>query len=87
MTPVTQTTKDLKTAWQDAEAKAHKLQADKDQALAKVRDRYADKQRKANDEAAAAQKAYLDAQATDELRSRDDQDEAARIAENLGLTL
>lgn len=82
---MTKTTNDLKQAWQDAEAKAQKIMADKDEAVQKIRTRFDERLRAANNKAAEAQKAYLDADAVDELRSRDDQENAARIAENLGL--
>lgn len=79
----------LEQAWRDAEARAVKLQNDKDEALQKVRDRFADRQRAAVDEAAAAQKAWLDASAAQALADRDDLDEQAKqtLADNLGLTL
>lgn len=87
---------DLEHAWLQAEAKAQKLQADKDAALTKVRDQYNTKVAKAVDEAAAAQKAYLDDQVIQSLLDRIDPDapdpdaERARIqaqAAALGLTL
>lgn len=67
-----------------AEAKAYKLQAEKDEALQKVRDKYTDRLRDANDEAAAAQKELCDAEAAAALVGRDD---AETVASNLGLTL
>jgi hypothetical protein len=38
----------LEQTWRDLEAKAQQIMADKDEAIAKVRERYADKQRQAN---------------------------------------
>jgi predicted RNase H-like nuclease len=78
------TTKNLKKAWQDAESAAIALQNEKDEAIDKVRAKYGDRLRKANDEAAAAQKKYLDAEAAAALVGRDD---AELVASNLGLTL
>ena len=72
----------LRKRWQDAEAKAQKLQADKDDALAKTRDRYSEKLRAAADDAAAAQKEWLDALAGDSLLDRPD---GEQIARSLGL--
>lgn len=76
--------KKLRADYEDAEAKAQKLMADKDEALAKVRDRFGGRLRKANDAAAEAQKALNDAEAAAALVGRDD---AEIIAANLGLTL
>ena len=78
------TVKDLRKRWQDAEAKAHALQAEKDEAVDKVRTRYADKLRKAVDDAAAAQKEYLDAEVVESLRDRPD---GEAVAASLGLKL
>lgn len=78
------TTKDLKDKWQAAEAAAVKLQNEKDDAIDKVRAKYADRQRKAVDKAAEAQKVYLDAEAADALRDRPD---GEAVAEALGLKL
>jgi hypothetical protein len=77
-------TDSLRDKWEKAEAKAVEVQASKDDAVAKVRERYADKQRKANDAAASAQKEYNDAVAAEALLDRPD---GAEIAERLGLTL
>jgi hypothetical protein len=74
----------LKTAWKDAEDKALKLQADRDQAIAKVRERYDKRLRAANDEAAKAQKAFLDSEAAAALVGRED---AEQVAKDLGLEL
>lgn len=74
----------LRKEWQDAEAKAIKLQNDRDEALDKVRTRFNEKLTAAVDEAAAAQKAFLDAQVVDSLRGRDDGEVVART---LGLSL
>ena len=81
---MTQSTEDLQAKFEQAEAKAQKLQSDKDEALQNVRDRFSDKQRQATDKAAEAQKAWADAVAADALRDRPD---GAKIAEALGLTL
>jgi predicted DNA-binding protein (UPF0278 family) len=78
------TTKNLKKAWQDAESAAIALQNEKDEAIDKVRAKYGEKQRKAVDDAAAKQKLYLDAEAAAALVGRDD---AELVASNLGLTL
>jgi malate synthase len=78
------TTNDLKQKWQELEADAIRLQNEKDAAIDKIRAEYGDKQRDAVDKAAAAQKAYLDADAADALRDRPD---GAAVAETLGLTL
>jgi hypothetical protein len=74
----------LRGDYESAEAKAQKLMAEKDEAMGKVRDKYAEKLAVANDEAAAAQKALCDAEAAAALVGRDD---AAVVANNLGLTL
>jgi hypothetical protein len=74
----------LEQTWRDLEAKAQRIMADKDEAIAKVRERYADKQRQANQDAADAQKAYLDADAAAALLDRPD---GADVAAALGLTL
>lgn len=74
----------LEKAWRDAEARAVKLQGEKDEALAKVRERFGEKLRGAVDEAASAQKAFLDAQVAESLRDRPDGDEVARA---LGVSL
>jgi hypothetical protein len=78
------TTKDLEAAYKDAEAKAFKVQTDRDEAITKVRAKYDDRLRKANNETAQAQKAWLDAQAADALLDRPDGEEVARA---LGLEL
>ena len=77
-------TDDLRDKYEQAEAKAHKLQADRDEALAKVREKHDQPLRDAIDEAAAAQKAYLDAEAAQALVGRPD---AEKVAADLGLTL
>jgi hypothetical protein len=74
----------LETAWKDAEDKALKLQADRDQAIAKVRERYDKRLREANAAAAKAQKAYLDSEAAAALVGRAD---AEQVAKDLGLEL
>lgn len=77
-------TKALKTKWQNLEAKAVDLQNEKDADLDKLRAKYADRQRKAVDEAAAAQKEYLDAEAVQPLLDRPD---GEAVAKALGLEL
>ena len=77
-------TKDLEKAWRDAEAEAVRLQNEKDDALDKVRAKYAKRQRAAVDKAAKAQKVFLDAEAADALRDRPD---GEAVAEALGLEL
>jgi hypothetical protein len=94
--------KELRSEWEQAEAQAHKLQAEKDAAIDKIRERYTDRQRKANDEAARKQKVYLDADAAQTLADRADAEAAAApdpeaaararagvalLAESLGLKL
>jgi hypothetical protein len=74
----------LKARFEKAEAAAHQLQADKDKAVRHARDKYAAKLQKANDQAAAAQKEWLDAEAVDALLDRPD---GERVARSLGLTL
>lgn len=76
--------KDLKQAWLDAEADAIRLQGEKDDAIDKARAKYAKRQRAAVDKAAAAQKAYLDADAAGALLDRPD---GEAVADALGLTL
>lgn len=80
-------TKDLKDKWQAAEAEAIRLQNEKDDAIDKVRAKYGDRLRKKVEAAAAAQKKFLDAEATDALRERPDQEAAAAKAAELGLSL
>lgn len=77
-------TDDLKAKWEKAEADAQKLMADKDDAVAKVFARYADRLQKANQRAADAQKEWNDAVAAQGLVGRDD---AEDVADRLGLTL
>lgn len=74
----------LRAEYEKAEAAAHKLQAEKDEAMQKARDRFFDRQRDANEKAARAQKALCDAEAAAALVGRDD---AETVAANLGLTL
>lgn len=78
------TVESLEKAWRDAEAKAVKLQNEKDEAVSKVRDRFGDKLRSAVDEAASAQKAFLDAEVVESLRDRPDGEDVARA---LGVSL
>ena len=74
----------LRSDYEQAEARAQALMADKDAAIQRVRDEYGDELRAANDEAAAAQKLLCDAEAAQALVGRDD---AETVAANLGLTL
>jgi hypothetical protein len=78
------TVEELRARFEKAEAEAQKVMADKDDALAKVRDRYAEKLREATDHAAERQKEWLDAEAAAALVGRDD---AEAVARTLGLTL
>jgi hypothetical protein len=77
-------TKKLRGEWEQAEQKAQQLQAEKDDAIDKLRAKYTQKLRDAVDEAAAAQKRFLDAEAADALRDRPD---GKAVADALGLTL
>lgn len=74
----------LRSDAEKAEQRAQKLMAEKDEAVQKVRDKYTDRLRDANDEAAAAQKALCDAEAANALLDRPD---GPSVAEALGLTL
>jgi hypothetical protein len=74
----------LRADYERAEAKAHSLQAQKDEAAQKLIDKYRDRQRDANQKAAEAQKALCDAEAAAALVGRPD---AETVAANLGLTL
>jgi hypothetical protein len=74
----------LRADYERAEAKAHSLQAEKDEAAQKLIDKYRDRQRDANQKAAEAQKALCDAEAAAALVGRPD---AETVAANLGLTL
>lgn len=75
---------DLKKQYEEAEARAQKIMADRDEALQKVRDRFDDKLREANAEAAEAQKALNDTEAARALMDRPD---GRAIADALGLEL
>jgi hypothetical protein len=74
----------LRAEYERAEAHAHSLQAEKDEAAQKLIDKYRDRQRDANQKAAEAQKALCDAEAAAALVGRPD---AETVAANLGLTL
>lgn len=74
---------DLKAAWEKAEANAHKIQAEKDRELERVRRKYQARLQKANDKAAEAQKVFLDSEARKGLEGRDDAEDVARA---LGLS-
>jgi hypothetical protein len=76
--------KKLEQDWKDKEAAAIKIQADKDEAVQKARDKYAERLRKAVDEASKAQQEFADASAAEARVGRDD---AEIVANNLGLTL
>jgi hypothetical protein len=67
----------LRAEYEHAEEKAQRLQADKDDALQKVMDKYRDKMRDANQRLADAQKALADAEAAAALIGRDDAEEKA----------
>jgi hypothetical protein len=78
----------LRLDFEQAESKAQKLMAEKDEAIAKVRERYGDKLREANDAAAAAQKAWVDAEATAALIERypdEDERRAVMVSRRLDL--
>lgn len=77
-------TQDLQAAYETALEKAQKLMADKDAAITAIRAKYTAKLQAANDDAAAAHKAWLTAEAIDGLAGRDDREEVAR---SLGLTI
>jgi hypothetical protein len=80
--------KKLRADFEQAESKAQKLMAEKDEAIAKVRERYGDKLREANDAAAAKQKALCDAEATAALIERyPDEDERRSVMASRGLDL
>lgn len=68
----------LRADYEQAEAKAQKIMAEKDDAIAKIRDKYTDRLRTANDDAAAAQKRLLDAEVVEALRDRPDGEQIAR---------
>jgi DNA anti-recombination protein RmuC len=74
----------LRADYEKAEQHAQKIMADKDDAVAKVQEKYGDRLRKANDQAAAAQKALMDAEAANALLDRPD---GQSVAEALGLEL
>jgi hypothetical protein len=76
--------KDLHETYEKAEQDAQKIMADRDDAIQKVRDRFDDRLRKANDKAAKAQKVWLDAQAAEALLDRPD---GEAVAQALGLNL
>jgi hypothetical protein len=79
-------TKDLQAAWQNAEAKAQAIMAEKDDAIDKVRAKYADKLRKATQDAADAQKVFLDADAAQHVINRDESvDTKVALLVSLGL--
>ena len=78
------TTKDLEADYKAAEAKAYKISADYEDAIAKVKARYLPRAKAAADEARAAQKLWMDAHAADGLRDRPD---GQAVADALGLTL
>lgn len=79
----------LRAEFEQTEAKAQNLMAEKDDAVQKVREKYADKLRDLNNQAAAVQKKLNDAEAAQGIADRDDLDDDGkqRLAENLGLTL
>ena len=75
---------DLEKKYEQAEAAAAKLQAEKDEALEKVYEKYGDRLREANDAAAAAQKEYMDGKIVEKLKDRFD---GSLVAGALGLKL
>lgn len=77
-------TEKLRADYEQAEQKAQKIMADKDEALQKIRDRYTDKLRDANQAAADAQKTWMDAEAAEVLLDRPDGETVAKV---LGLEL
>lgn len=76
--------KKLRSDYEKAEAKAQKIMADKDEALAKIRERFTERLQAANDDAAAKQKVWADAEAANALLDRPD---GGLVAERLGLEL
>jgi hypothetical protein len=80
--------KKLRADFEQAEKKAQEIMAEKDEAIAKVRERYGDKLRAANDAAAEKQKAWVDAEATAALIERyPDEDERRAVMASRGLDL
>lgn len=79
------TSQELLKLYEAAEADAHRIQAEKDAAIKKVRTKYSDKLRKAVDKAAEIQTEYRNRAAVEELLSREDHVGAKRVAEGLGL--
>lgn len=77
-------TQDYEKAYQEAEAKAQQIMAERDEAMAKVRDRFDDRLRKATDKAAEMQKRMLDAQVRESLKDRPD---GEALAASLGISL
>ncbi len=77
-------TKDLKKAYEDAEANAQKIMAERDEAMAKVRERFDDRLRKANADAADAQKRFMDAEVIQSLLDRPDGEAVARSLREQG---
>lgn len=75
---------DFQKKYEQAAANTAKLQAEKDDALAKVYDKYGDRLRDAIDAEAAAQKAWMDDEAARALLDRPD---GEAVAASLGLTL
>ena len=73
----------LRSDYQAAEQAAQKLGNEYDTAKQKLKDRYTKRLRAANDKAAAAQKAFLDAEAATALKGRED---SRGLAKALGLT-
>ena len=74
----------LQQEYEQLEAKAHDLQAKRDEALAKLREKHDQGLIDANVAAAEKQKEWMDAVAANALVGRDD---AEAVASNLGLTL
>jgi hypothetical protein len=78
----------LRKDYERLERVAQDVMAEKDEAIAKVRERYGDKLRRATDEAAAKQKEWMDAEATAALIERyPDPDERRAVMASRGLDL
>jgi hypothetical protein len=84
---MTQNLDKLRKASDDAHTKVHALQAEKDEAMQKVRTKYTDRLRTAIDKAAAAQKELCDAEAAGALADRPDGPAVAKaLVEQGGLS-
>jgi vacuolar-type H+-ATPase subunit E/Vma4 len=74
----------LHKIYQDAEQRAQKLMAERDEQIQKISDRFNERLRQANQQAAEHQKAWLDAQVAQSLLDRPD---GERLAAALGIEL